>query len=622
MYQPKVPRREPPLVSLRGITINYGPVQALSGVDFDVARGEIHGLVGEHRAGKSSLVKLLSGAVTKESGTIIFKGDKVDGFTPKTAIAAGIAIVYQDINVIPSISAVENIFAGRRVTNKLGFVDNRAMVENARSLFGKLKVDIEPRTPLEDLTEAQQLMVEIAKVISIDPELIIFDEISNKLTPSEMETVYRILFEFKRRNRSVVYISHNMDEIFQFADRVTILRDGVRQGTEEIQDLDKVKLIRMTYSYVLSREELEQNNRALFVLKKYNEAIIRNLPIGVIILDQHQAISIINLAAIKILNVPNEPISNLPIETLLRRCGMEKTDEIAAKIGAANEYKWEELRCTEGALIRLKVFPFRDDEYDQLGTILIIEDIAKDRYFQDYLLRSEKIASIAELATGVAHEIRNPLSVVSNYVILLKRRHQNDKDTVRLTKMEQELNRISDIIGSLLSFSRVKKIPMTSIAVEDLVGEVVLLVDHLLTSKGISLRLPTDYRGVRILGDENSLKQVFVNLLINSIEAVLDHGEIEIRVEYDERNDSVDISVIDDGCGIPPEDTDRVFDPFFSTKVGSKNTGLGLSVCQHIVESHEGLIVCTGGAKTVMSVRLPVYDVVGVKEQIGETISD
>lgn len=567
-------------------------------------------------------MKLLSGAVTKESGKVFFKGDEVDGFTPKTAIAAGIAIVYQDINVIPSISAVENIFAGRRITNKLGFVDNRAMVENARSLFRKLKVDIEPRTPLEDLTEAEQLMVEIAKVISIDPELIIFDEISNKLTPSEMETVYRILFEFKRRNRSVVYISHNMDEIFQFADRVTILRDGVRQGTEEIQDLDKVKLIRMTYSYVLSREELEQNNRALFVLKKYNEAIIRNLPIGVIILDQHKEISIINLAAIKILNVPNEPISNLPIETLLRRCGMEKTEEIAAKIAAADEYKWEELHCTEGALIRLKVFPFRDDEYDQLGTILIIEDIAKDRSFQDYLLRSEKIASIAELATGVAHEIRNPLSVVSNHVNLLKRRHQNDKDTNRLTKIEEELNRISDIIGSLLSFSRVKKIPMTPIAVEALIGEVVLLVDHLFTSKGISVRLPKEYGGVRILGEENSLKQVFVNLLINSIEAVSDHGEIEIGMEYDERNGSVDISVIDDGCGIPPEDTDRVFDPFFSTKVGSKNTGLGLSVCQHIVESHEGLIVCTGGKRTVMSVRLPVYDVIDAEKHNGQRIPD
>ncbi len=611
MYEPKILHHEPLLVSLRRITINYGPVQALKGVDFDIARGEIHGLVGEHRAGKSSLVKLLSGAIAKNSGRIFFKGNEVDSFTPKTAIAAGIAIVYQNINVIPSISAVENIYSGRRVTNKFGFVDDRAMVEGADSLFRKLNVNIEPRAPLEDLTEAQQLMVEIAKAISIDPELIIFDEISNKLTPSEMETVYRILFEFKRRNRSVVYISHNMDEIFQFADRVTILRDGIRQGTEEIQDLDKVKLIRMTYSHVLSREELEQNNRALFVLKKYNEAIIRNLPIGVIILDQHKVISIINLAAFKILNVPNEPISNLPIETLLCRCGMEKTDEIVSKIVGAEEYKWEELHCSEGALIRMKVFPFRDDEYDQLGTIVIIEDIAKDRYFQDYLLRSEKIASIAELATGVAHEIRNPLSVISNYINLLKRRHRNDIDTDRLMKIEKELNRISDIIGSLLSFSRVRKIPMTPISLENLIGEVVLLVDHLITKKSISLCVPTNYRGVRVLGDENSLKQVFVNLVINSIEAVLERGEIEIRIEYDELNYSVDISVIDNGCGIPPENTDRVFDPFFSTKVGSKNTGLGLSVCQHIVESHEGIIVCTGGTKTVMNVRLPVYDVVG-----------
>jgi two-component system, NtrC family, sensor histidine kinase AtoS len=622
MRESKIPRREPPLVSLRGITISYGPVQALKGVDFDVARGEIHGLVGEHRAGKSSLVKLLSGAVTKESGKIFFKGKEVDGFTPKRAIAAGIAIVYQNTNVIPSISAVENIFAGRRVTNKFGFVDNRAMMKGAESLFRKLKLDIECRAPLEDLTEAEQLMVEIAKAISIDPKLIIFDEISNKLTPSEMETVYRILFEFKRRNRSVIYISHNMDEIFQFADRVTILRDGFRQGTEEIQDLDKMKLIRMTYSYVLSREELEQNNRALFVLKKYNEAIIRNLPIGVIIIDQHEAISIINLAAIKILNVPNEPISNLPIDTLFRRCGMEKTEEIVAKIAGAEEYKWEELRCSQGALIRLKVFPFRDDEYDQLGTIVIIEDIAKDRYFQDYLLRSEKIASIAELATGVAHEIRNPLSVVSNYVNLLKRHHRNDKDTDRLTKIEKELNRISDIIGSLLSFSRVKKIPMTPVVLEDLIGEVVLLVDHLITKKAISLRLPTDYRGIRVLGDENSLKQVFVNLVINSIEAVLERGEIEIRVEHDQRSDSVDVSVIDDGCGIPPENADRVFDPFFSTKVGSKNTGLGLSVCQHIIESHEGLIVCTPDDRTIMSVRLPVYDVVGAEERVEELGAD
>ena len=119
----------------------------------------------------------------------------------------------------------------------------------------------------------------------------------------------------------MIYISHNMDEIFQFADRVTILKNGLRQGTEEIQDVDKLKLIKMTYSFVLSREELEQDNRELFLLKKYNENIIRNLPIGVIILDQKKRISIVNFAAVKILALKDEVLMDQPVATLLERCG-------------------------------------------------------------------------------------------------------------------------------------------------------------------------------------------------------------------------------------------------------------------------------------------------------------
>ena len=110
-----------------------------------------------------------------------------------------------------------------------------------------------------------------------------------------------------------------------------------------------------------------------------------------------------------------------------------------------------------------------------------------------------------------------------------------------------------------------------------------------------------------VYGEENSLKQVFVNLLINSAEAVLEHGRVEIAVKRIEPDDCVEVSVIDDGCGIPPEIIDRIFDPFFSTKAGKKNTGLGLSICQHIVESHEGVITCSSEENTVMSVRLPIY---------------
>ena len=402
-------------------------VQALRGVDFDLAKGEIHGLLGEHRAGKSTLVKLLSGAVSKEQGTIWFKGQEVQSFTPKSAMKNGISIVYQNMNVIPSISAIENIFTGQRLTSRLGFLDRRRMEEAAVKLFQTLHVDIDPHARLEALTEAEQLMVEIAKALSIEPELLIFDEISSKLTPREMETIYRLLFEFKERGRSVIYISHNMDEIFEFADRVTILKNGLRQGTEEIQDIDKLKLIKMAYSFVFDRGELEQDNRELFLLKKYNENIIRNLPLGVIILDQKRRISIVNFAAVKILLLKDEVLLDRPggNAAVPLRNGEGRGDR--GEDRPPGGHSWEELHCGEGALIRLKIFPFKDEDYKHLGTILVIEDIARDRYFQDYLLRSEKIASIAELATGVAHEISNPLSVVLNYVDLLKRRHTQSR---------------------------------------------------------------------------------------------------------------------------------------------------------------------------------------------------
>jgi len=132
-------------------------------------------------------------------------------------------------------------------------------------------------------------------------------------------------------------------------------------------------------------------------------------------------------------------------------------------------------------------------------------------------------------------------------------------------------------------------------------------VDHKIHEKSIDLRLPECPEEVRVYGEENSLKQVFVNLLINSVEVVLEHGTIEIAVKQIEPDDCVEVSIIDNGCGISTEIKDRIFDPFFSTKAGRKNTGLGLSICQHIVESHEGVILCESGGNTTMSVRLPIY---------------
>ena len=278
------------------------------------------------------------------------------------------------------------------------------------------------------------------------------------------------------------------------------------------------------------------------------------------------------------------------------------------EIQAREEYSWDEIEYGEEKILKLHIFPFKDEDYKLLGTIIIIEDVSKERYFTDYLLRTEKIASIAELAAGVAHEINNPLGIIQNYVAYLKDRNTDQDSAERLDKVENELERIEDIIESLLSFSKLRKLPMKRINLTIVLNEVVILLSHKLKEKNIQLLWQESTLEVPIFGDENRLKQVFINLIVNSIEAVMYEGVIEITMAVHQEHDYVEISVSDDGYGIPDETMKKIFDPFFSTKVGKKNSGLGLSICQHIIESHQGIITCSSGEKTTFSVRLPMIE--------------
>jgi two-component system sensor histidine kinase AtoS len=591
---------------MRNIHVSYEACKALQGVDFDVFQGEIHGLVGEHRAGKSTLVKLLSGAVVKDKGDILFKGKRVDHFTPKSAMRQKIGMMYQSINVIPTLNAVENIFAGQTITNWLGGIRYDVMRRKTEEIFAAMQVDIPLDVPLEFLSQDKQQMVELAKVLSLDPEIIIFDEISSKLTPEEMEYVYKLLPEFKRQRKSVIYISHNMDEIFEVADRVTILKSGYRRGTEEMRDLDKIKLIKLTYSYVLSREELESDNRELYLLKKYNENIIKNLPEGVIILDPDNRVYIINYAAIRILAIEHLDLSSQRIETIFTSQAIHEAEDILFRIREREEWAWDELEYQHEKILKLHIFPFKDEDYKFLGTIILIEDVSKDRYFQEYFLRTEKITSVAELAAGVAHEINNPLGIIQNYVALLKRRNRDGDSLEKLNKVENELHRIVEIIGSLLSFSKLKKQPWKPLNLVTLLDEIALLLSHKIKEKHLRFTWNHQEQEIRIFGDENKLKQVFINLIVNSIEAVMYDGEIELALQLPADEKYIEVTVTDNGYGIPEDVLKHIFDPFFTTKVGKHNSGLGLSICQHIIESHQGIITCESGEKTSFHVRLPL----------------
>ena len=597
-----------PIIRMHNIYAGYASKEALHGVDFVLYPGEIHALVGEHRSGKSTLVRLLGGMLRKDAGDITFKGTQIPYFTPKTALEKKIGIIQQHISIPPELTPTEYIFAGRELTHWYGTLNRELMMRKVKMLFAGLNADIPPDEPIESLSQAKQHLVELARVLSIDPEVIIFDEISNRLTPVEMEIIYRLLFELKQQGKSIIYISHNMHEIFKFADRVTILKGGYRQGTEEVRDLDTVKLIKMTYSSMLSREELESDNRELYLLKKYNEDVIKNLPEGVIILNPENQVYLINFAALHILDLEFQAVHAQAIEHILHPEAIELAEDIIEQIVRQEEQVWEELEYQQEKILKLRVSPFKDEDYRFLGTILIIEDISKEHYLNDYLLRAEKIASIAELAAGVAHEINNPLGIIKNYISFLRDKELDFESRDRLMKVDKELDRIVDIVDSLLSFSNVKQLPMKRVNLASVLNEVIVLLHHKFAEKQIRLNWEQSRLDAPVTGDENRLKQVFMNLLVNSIEAVTAGGSIDVEMSIHLQEQYVEALISDNGYGIPPGVAQKIFDPFFSTKSGKKNSGLGLSICQHIIESHQGLITCTSDNCTSFSVRLPLSD--------------
>lgn len=232
------------ILSVRDITKDYPGVRAIDHLSFDVEEGEIHALIGENGAGKSTLIKTLSGAITPTSGTIIVNGKEFSEMTPKLAKEQGIGVIYQEFTLVPGISAAENVFLGEK-TSKGIFVNIKERERRAKELFDGMNVEIDVSKPVRDLSPACQQIVEIAKAVSKDVKILIMDEPTAPLTVSEVETLFKVVRDLKKKGVTIIYISHRLEELFELADRVTVMRDGAYVGTENIEDIDRGKLIAM-----------------------------------------------------------------------------------------------------------------------------------------------------------------------------------------------------------------------------------------------------------------------------------------------------------------------------------------------------------------------------------------
>lgn len=270
------------LIRMEHIDKSFPGVKALSDVQFELNAGEVHALVGENGAGKSTLMKILTGVYPKDNGSIYMNGEEITIKGVRDTQQLGIVMIHQELNLMNHLTAAENIFIGREF-KKAGnlFLDKAKQNEEAKKLFEKLNVDIDPTVKVGDLTVAKQQMVEIAKAISFDFKVLIMDEPTAALTDNEIEDLFRVIRMLKAEGRSVIHISHRLEELQIIADRITIMRDGTYVDTKDIKDVTVDQIIKMMVGreiFVIKQKDFE-NDTAPVTLE------VRNLNAGKMVKD-------------------------------------------------------------------------------------------------------------------------------------------------------------------------------------------------------------------------------------------------------------------------------------------------------------------------------------------------
>ena len=245
----------PPFLEVTGLSKAYGGVRALEGVGLSIAPGEVHALLGENGAGKSTFIKCLSGAVRPDGGTVRINGEALPPGDLRAAEAAGIAALHQESTAFPHLSALDNIFVGREPRRAFGVLDRPRMEREAKALLDRLGETLDLHRPLEELPLAQRQMVGLARALSHRSRLLILDEPTASLSARETQTLFRILRQIQSERVAVLYISHRLEEVYALASRVTVLRDGRLVGTYPIADMSRDELVRRMVGRELQAEE-------------------------------------------------------------------------------------------------------------------------------------------------------------------------------------------------------------------------------------------------------------------------------------------------------------------------------------------------------------------------------
>lgn len=582
-----------PFASLHRVSCAAGDSLLLDGVNLSLLPGEVHALVGIHGGGKSALCQILAGLLAPSAGELRVAGRGYPSLSLSLARRLGIAYVPQYVHLLDQLSVAENFLLARSGWRHSLYLSHRGLERETARRLAEFGFEFDPASLASDLLPSERVVLSILRNLVDPPRLLILDEVLDKLEPAHQERIVALLEERRHQGLAILWVTHNIDHIGDFAGRLSILRKGRIILTDMVDHLDRRNLLKICYNQISRILPDEAGIGEIYQYLKYNEAILQNLPANLLIVDAEQRLKLLNARAREYFGVEPAAWQNSALAAFLGAANESFVDRVRPALNQPGESVLYDLVLSwrgESRMTTTTVFPIRDGG-TLLGTILIIEDTTAQERLRHHAILSEKLASVGLLAAGVAHEINNPLEVIANDLNYLRASDVPPAERAEVVgELEAEVAQIHRITRNLATFAHTERIAAAEFVLPELIHDLIELVSHNPRYRSFTICYQPQDPLLRLEASQDELRQVFLNLFRNSCEAMPRGGRICLDTRLDAQSGNVQISFADNGPGIPEQVRKSLFLPFSSTKFGGANMGLGLSIVYGIIQKHQGTI--------------------------------
>jgi signal transduction histidine kinase/ABC-type branched-subunit amino acid transport system ATPase component len=578
------------ILETRDLSVISNSRLILDGISLKVTKGDIHAVVGGKGSGKTTLAKVISGVIRHDRGSLWIGGKKIEGPSVRTATRLGVSTLHQTLGLVQNLSVLRNLFLNRELRKLLIFADRKRMQTIGLEAIKSLPIDIDLHESVLNYPSSIQQWIEVARLFCFHSSLIVIDEVAGRLDEKNLELFHYILSVLRNEGSTILYLTRDFTEISKFASTASIIEGGKLIESVNLSHIDKLKLMQLTYSSLTSRAQLEDYSWELIYSNHFNQAVIENLPVQIVVADSRDMIVSMNKLVVNSYSLDKSEFVKKRLEKLMRR--LQEVDESIPE--------------------SILSIPFYDDDNAFMGTVYLIN--RRSKTFRDLVSTGTGAVAVENTLSGFAHEVNNPLGTIQNYLQIAEGSESMEFVKKNIRIIDSELKRLRRIIRRIINGqlpSRLLGDASHDESVDNIMDHVLLILKPELEGKGITIeRLcsPIEIRS----SDSDVVVQIILNLVRNAVESMDQGGVLTVKtsVEEGEVGRVNVIEVRDTGTGVPDSLKNEIFRPFFTTKTGDEVRGLGLSLCRDLVSRLAGQIQVADnkddGRGSIFTITFPV----------------